>query len=209
MNNATHVVTGKVRLSYAAFFTPQPGLSGGEPKFKATILLPKSDTATKARIDAAIEAAKAAGAEKKWNGVIPPVVPTPVHDGDGCRPSDGAEFGAECKGHWVFTASSKQQPAVVDAATNPIINQTEVYSGIYAHVSVDFFPYFAGGKKGIGCGLGNVQKIADGEPLAGRRSSPEDDFKPVAGATVTQQPVQYQQVPNGVVVNPLTGEVMG
>ncbi|MEG1869160.1 MAG: DUF2815 family protein [Clostridiales bacterium] len=226
MINPTHVTTDKVRLSYASLFTPSVGLSGGDPKYNVTVLLPKSDTATKARIDAAIDAAKVAGAEKKWNGVVPPVVPHPVHDGDGRRPSDGAEFGPECKGHWVFTASSKQNqpPKVVDANLNPIIDQTEIYSGIYARVSVDFYPYFAGGKKGVGCGLGNVQKLEDGEPLAGRRSTPEEDFASVSQAapqvqpqyqqqtqvTPQVQPQYQQQIPSGaVIVNPLTGEIIG
>lgn len=119
------------------------------------------------RINAAIEAAKQRGTAEKWNGVCPPVVSTPVHDGDGVRPSDGMPFGAECKGHWVFTASAKADypPEVVDVNMNPIINQSEIYSGIYARVNVNFFPYSFGGKKGIGCGLGPVMKLEDGESL--------------------------------------------
>jgi hypothetical protein len=103
-------------------------------------------------------------------------------------------FGDECKGHWVFTASSKQVPEIVDTGLNPIINQSEVYSGIYARVSVTFFPYNNSGKKGIGCGLGNVQKLEDGEPLGGRTSA-NDDFGAAAGfpaAPAYPQP-GYQQ----------------
>ena len=87
----------------------------------------------------------------------------PIHDGDGTRPSDGMPFGAECKGHWVFTASANatRQPEVVDLNMNPIINQTEIYSGMYARVAIRFFPYLNNGKKGVGCGLGPVQKIRD------------------------------------------------
>lgn len=191
----THVVTGKVRLSYANLFTPRAHASGGDPKYSTTILVPKSDAATKQRIDQAVEAAIDIGVAKRWNGIRPPKVAIPVYDGDGTRPSDGMPFGDECKGHWVFTASSKNPPQVVDAQLNPIINQSDVYSGMYARVSVDFFPYAVSGKKGIGCGLGNVQKLADGVPL-GRRTTAEDDF----GALPIQQPVaqqpyqqQYQQ----------------
>ena len=70
----------------------------------------------------------------------------------------------------MFTASAKADypPEVVDANRNPIINQSEIYSGVYAYVNVEFFPYlFGGAKKGIGCGLGPIMKSRDGEPLGG------------------------------------------
>ena len=163
MENLTNVTTGKVRLSYVHVFKPYAYQPGQEEKFQVTILVPKTDMDTMNRINAAIETAKQKGISDKWNGVCPPIVPTPVYDGDGVRPSDGMAFGPECKGHWVFTASAKADypPEVVDANLNPIINQSEIYSGIYARVNVNFFPYAFGGKKGIGCGLGPVQKLAD------------------------------------------------
>lgn len=166
-NNTTTVTTGKVRLSYTHLFSPYAHQPGQEAKFSTTILVPKSDIATKQRIDAAISAAIESGIKDKWSGVRPPILAIPVYDGDGVRPSDGMPFGQECKGHWVFTASSKQAISVVDLNLNPIINQSEVYSGIYARVAVTFFPYNSNGKKGIGCGLGPVQKLEDGESLGG------------------------------------------
>ena len=138
MNDLTRVTTGEVRLSYVHLFKPYAAMPGQEEKYSVTLLIPKADTATKARIDAAIEAARQRGITDKWNGVCPPVVPIPIYDGDGVRPSDGMEFGPECKGHWVMTASAKvdYQPEVVDAGLNPIINQSEVYSGMYGRVNV-------------------------------------------------------------------------
>ena len=90
--------------------------AGQEEKYQVTILVPKTDQDTMARINAAIDAAKQKGAADKWNGVCPPVIQTPVYDGDGVRPSDGMPFGAECKGPYVFTASAKADypPEVVD-----------------------------------------------------------------------------------------------
>ncbi len=41
--------------------------------------------------------------------------------------------------------------------------------------SLTFFAYNTNGSKGIAAGLGNVQKLRDGEPLGGR-SRAEDDF---------------------------------
>lgn len=165
------VVTGKARLSFVHLFAPYAHQQGAEPKYSTTILVPKSDITTKQRIDAAVNAAVQEGISSKWNGVRPPVLAIPVYDGDGVRPSDGMPFGDECKGHWVFTASSKDPQQVVDINVQPILNQTEIYSGVYARVSVRFFPYASNGKKGVGCGLGPVQKLEDGEPLGGRVSA--------------------------------------
>jgi hypothetical protein len=188
--NPTRVVTGEVRLSYVNLLKPRENSFGGDPKYSVTILLPKSDFATKQRIDAAIEAAKQLG-KAKWNGVIPPMVAIPIHDGDGVKPSDGTPFGEECKGHWVFSASTSadQPPKIVDANLNPIIDPTEVYSGMYARIALNFGAYAVQGKKGVGCYLStNVQKTRDGEPLGSSAPAAADDF---GGGQPQQQ--QYQQ----------------
>ena len=189
IGEATNVTTGKARLSYVHLFKPYAAMQGQEEKFSVTVLIPKTDVETMARINAAIEAAKQKGITEKWNGVCPPIVPTPVYGGD------------ECKGHWVFTASAKVDypPEVVDKMGNPIINQSEVYSGMYGRVNVNFFPYAFGGKKGIGCGLGPVQKLEDGETLSGGHVSAAQAF----GAP---QPASATQPQNGgVQINPITG----
>lgn len=113
-----------------------------------------------------------------------------VHDGDGPRPSDGEQFGAECKGMWVFTASCKpdRPPFVVDGNVQPVIQQSEIYSGVFGNVNVSFFAYNSGGKKGIGCGLNGFQKTRDGEPLGNSVSAAE-----AFGAT--QQPVAMPATP--------------
>ena len=149
------------------------------------------------RINAAIEAAKQKGTADKWGGQCPPVLAVPVYDGDGVRPSDGMPFGAECKGHWVFTASAKADypPEIVDRMGNPIINQSEVYSGIYGRANVTFYPYMFGGKKGIGAGLGPVQKLRDGEPLGGSAPTAAQVFGAPAPQTQTQQPAYNQAAP--------------
>ena len=171
--DATHVVTGECRFSYVTLNEPR-SIDGSEPKYSVTLLIPKSDTATKARIDAAIELAKKKGMATKFNGKIPPILPTPLHDGDGARPSDGEEYGPECKGHWVMAVTSKNKPGVVDANRNPIINASDLYSGMYGRVAIDFYPYNTS-KKGIGVSLANVQKLRDGEPLT-NHTTVEDDF---------------------------------
>lgn len=182
-NNPCHVVTGKVRLSYEHILKPYKSPNAGpddDPKYSVTVLVPKSDTATKAKLDAGIAAAKKRGMEtKKYKDGTPiDKLPTPIWDGDGYRADGYSEFGPEAKGCWVFTASTglDRKPRVVDSSLNDILDPTQIYSGIYGRVGVDFFPYNFAGKQGVGCSLCNVQKLEDGEPLGATRASAEDDF---------------------------------
>jgi hypothetical protein len=198
-----HVVTGKVRLSFVHAFTPHASVSGGEAKYSVTLLIPKSDMATMQRISAAIEVATQAGVSSKWDGVRPPRVAHPLYDGDGVRPSDGMPFGDECKGCWVITASDTRPPEIIDLGLNPILSQSEVYSGMYGRVSMRFFAYANKGKKGVGAGLRNIQKLGDGEPLGGGRSSAADDFGGAPGAYPQQPPAQPGYAPQGYAQAPV------
>lgn len=198
IGDTTNVTTGEVRLSFVHLFKPYAFQPGQDEKFSTTILLPKTDTATKQRIDAAIAAAKQKGATGSWNGVVPPVVPDPIWDGDGVK-QDGTPFGPECKGHWVFTARSSADypPEVVDRMGNPIINQTDIYSGCYARVNVEFWPYNFNGKKGVGCSLGPVQKLRDGEALGGSAPTAAQAFGAPAAQVdpITGQPLDAGEIP--------------
>ncbi len=203
------ITTGKVRFSFTNLFTPRAPQEGqGDPKYSLTILIPKSDIATIQAIQHAMEAAVQEGIANTFGGTRPPRLSMPLYDGDGVRPSSGEPFGEECKGHMVMTASSLQQPSVVDINVQPIINQAEIYSGCYGRVSLRFFAYNKNGNKGVGCGLGNVQKLADGEPLSGRTSAADDfggnnsynpnaqpQFQPQTyqNPTTNYQAPQYQQ----------------
>ena len=217
------VVTGKVRFSYVALMIPKMDLNGKE-KYSVTALLPKSDIQSKQAIDAAIQQAIADGTNGIWKGLVPPQIPTPIHDGDGVK-QDGTPYGPECKGHWVFTASTNAnpqypKPEVVDATGQSILQATEVYSGMYGRLSVTFAPYFSAGKKGIGCYLNHAQKLEDGEPLAGTKASASEDFGCAAPAypqanQPLQQPTGYQPLPDSdpaidpITGQPIVGQIMG
>ena len=177
MAEITNVTTGEARFSFVHVFAPHTNDPTQEAKYSITLLIPKSDTATKAKIDAAIAAATQRGLAVQWAGKMPAIVYNPVYDGDGVRPN-GERFGPECAGCWVFTASSKanKTPRVVDTNLNDIIDQSAVYSGCYGRVNVDFYPYSNPARKGIGCGLNHVQKLRDGESLGAQRISAEDAF---------------------------------
>lgn len=213
-NDTLKCLIKNARLSYVALTEPRVPQNGGDAKFSATLLISKTDVAAKADIDAAIRAAMADGKEKAWKGVMPPNPHFPIHDGDGVRES-GEPYGDECKGCWVITASSKQKPEVVDSSLNPIINASDIYSGMYGHATVRFFAYSNSGNKGIGCGLGNIMKTADGEPLSGHTNA-ATDFAGMADAAAAypqypQAPAapQYPQYPAAApqysAVDPITG----
>ncbi len=173
MTNPTKVVTGVCRLSYANIWNPK-SINGGTPKYSTSVLIPKTDTKTVAKLKAAIQAAYEEGEGKlKGNGKTVPALSslkTPLRDGDEERPDDLAYAG-----HWFINANSNSAPGVVDANREPIYDTSEIYSGVYARVSLSFYAFNSNGNRGIACGLQNVQKIRDGEPLGGK-SRAEDDF---------------------------------
>ncbi|MHB1681621.1 MAG: DUF2815 family protein [Bacilli bacterium] len=191
------VVSGRVRMSYVHLLVPR-AFAGREPRYSVTMIIPKADVVMKQRIDAAISAAVQDGITSRWGGVLPPLLTYPIYDGDAVNPNNGLPFGDECRGHWVMTATSKpdRKPDLRDAWLNPILDATQVYSGMYGRVSFRMFAYATGGKKGIGCGLNNVQKLEDGEPLAGGPRA-EEDFASLAG-TAPPMPAQgYGQPQQG------------
>ncbi len=167
----TKVVTGEVRLSYAHIWEPS-AIEGNEPKYSVSVIVSKNDKETLRAIKEAVEEAKETG-KGKWNGKIPPVLKTPLRDGDVERPDDEAYAGC-----YFFNASSKNKPGIVDENVQHILDQSEVYSGCYARVSVNFYAYNANGNKGVAAGLGNIQKIKDGDSLGGATRA-EDDFEAV------------------------------
>jgi len=167
-NTPTKLTTGLVRFSYANIWEPK-SINGGDEKYSISLIIPKSDTKTIAEIRAGIEAAKQEG-KAKLGGKIPANLKTPLRDGDAERPEDEAY-----KNSYFINANSKDKPQIVDKNVKPILDRDEVYSGCYGKASVSFYAFNTNGNKGVACGLGNIQKIKDGEPLSGR-SRAEDDF---------------------------------
>ncbi len=172
--NPTKVITGpKTRWSYANVWEAK-SINGGTPKYSVSLIIPKSDTATIAKINAAIEAAYQDGQAKlKGNGRSVPALSTiknPLRDGDIDRPDDPAY-----ENSYFINANSASAPGIVDADCNPILSHSEVYSGVYGRASINFYAFNSNGNKGIACGLNNLQKISDGEPLGGKASA-ELDF---------------------------------
>lgn len=170
---STKVVTGKVRFCYANVFEPTAIDEGATPKYSVCILINKDDSATVDKIKKAISAAKEIGKAKLAgrNGQLPPdaALKLPLRDGDVER-ADDPTF-ANC---YFINANSTRRPSIVDRELNPIMSRDEFYSGCYGRASINFYAFNIS-SKGIAAGLNNLQKLEDGEMLAGG-STAEDDF---------------------------------
>jgi hypothetical protein len=171
-NSDTKVITGEVRLSYAHLFKPFSNNPDQEAQYSCVLLIPKKDKKTLAAIRAAQQAALEQGKSSKFGGTIPKNWQNTLKDGD--EDAD-LERNPEYENHWYMSVKSKTAPGVVDRRLQEIIDSTEVYSGCYAKVSINAFPYSVSGNKGVSFGLNHVQKLRDGDFLGGR-SKAEDDF---------------------------------
>ncbi len=173
-SSRTKVITGTgTRLSYFHGWEPV-SINGGAEKYSVSVLIPKTDTETVSAINAAIDAAIEEGVAK-FGGKKPnkAAIKLPLRDGDVERDDEAY------KGYWFINANSTTAPQIVDRQVKPILDRSEVYSGCYARVSLNFFAFNSNGNKGIACGLGNIQKVRDGEPLGGK-STAADDFATLA-----------------------------
>ncbi len=182
VKNPLKVITGEnTRWSFANVWEPK-SINGSAPKYSVSLIIPKSDTKTVAKINAAIEAAYAEGESKlKGNSrSVPPLssIKTPLRDGDVERPDDPAYAGC-----YFINANSATAPGIVDANLNPVLTRSEVYSGVYGRASISLYAFNSNGNRGIACGLNNLQLLRSGEPLGGKASAesdfstePDDDF---------------------------------
>lgn len=165
----TKVVFGPCRLSYTYVFNKHSfSGSGEEGKYMTNVLIPKGEKETVEALKKAVEEARRNGLVSEWGGKEPKNMNMPLRDGD---ERDDENY----HGHIFVNAKSKTRPGVVDRQGNPIEDEEEIYSGVWALVSVTFFPYGRNGNgKGIACGLNNIKKFKDDVPLGGRSSADAD-----------------------------------
>lgn len=163
------LVTEEVRFSFPHVFEPF-AFEDEKPKYSVMLLIPKTDKKTLKKLKAAEQAAIEKGVGSVWGGKKPKQISTILKDGD-----DDAEDYPERAGCYYMTVRSNTRPQVVDAAVQPILDASEIYSGVYGRVSINAFPYEYAKKAGVSFGLNNVQKTNDGESLAGGTSA-DDDF---------------------------------
>lgn len=166
----TKVLIKNVRASYAHVFEPQAINEGDEPKYNTSLIVSKDDTESVNKINKAIANAAENGKEK-FGGKVPANLKKPLRDGDIDREDDEAYENA-----YFLNANTKRKPQVLDMDGQRTDDPDDVYSGCYIHVTVNFYPFAVNGNKGVACGLGNIMKAADGEPLGGGGAKAEDDF---------------------------------
>ena len=174
MSTSRIVTKTPARASFVHLVAPKASAEGQDPKYSLLAMFPKSDTRTKAEMDACIEAARLAAQSKgikNWK-----TLKSPIHDGDGEKPNGGA-YGPECAGMGVVNCSSKTKPGIVDKHLQPIIDPSEIYSGMWVKLDLNFYGYSVSGNSGIACGLNNVQKVRDDDPLGGGRERAENVFQ--------------------------------
>lgn len=168
---STTITTGKVRFSYLNVFTPRSMNDGDTAKYSVSLIIPKDDTATIEKIQAAIKKAYQNG-KSVFGGKLPKSWKNPLRDGDTDRDDDDPAY----EGCYFVNASTTRKPGIVDKDMNAILNVEELYSGCYGRVNVNFYAFNVSGNKGVACGLNHLQKLADGEALGGSRVSVEDAF---------------------------------
>ena len=168
------VITGpNTVMDWLTVIVPKIPKWGGPPRYGVSLIIPKADTETYGRLQFAMRAAYEEGLAKLQGdgGAVPDFVTLrkPLRDGDLEEPGRPA-----CRDSWVIAAHSFSKPGVVDANLQPITDPDELYSGIIGRASISFFAYAHGRERGIGCGLNNLQKLRDGEPLDHRMSAVDE-----------------------------------
>lgn len=143
--------------------------AGQDPKYSTILIFDKGEDISD--LEKAIEAALI-----KTFGEVPAKWVSPLKNGDEKLDKNG-EQREEYAGRVYITVKAKEgdAPAIVDANVQPIINESEVYGGMKARVSVSPFAYDYMGKKGVSLYFKGLQKTADGTPF-GMSSNPADDF---------------------------------
>jgi hypothetical protein len=162
MSNEININT--VRIGYLSVFGEGKVSESGRRSWGLTAYIPKSHPQVEA-IKEAINAAKARDVAKIGKTGIK----SPLLDGD--AKTDDGEFrykGNECRGHYLLRCVNyNRRPAVVDQRVQPILDPEQLYSGCFANLRVSFYGYAGAANKGISPGLDAIQKVKDGERLAG------------------------------------------
>lgn len=175
--DGSNVVFGPARLSYPYLLKRHSFNEGEEGKYSTVVLIPKSETETVQAIQKAIDYAINVGIAGKWGGKRPKYLDSPLYDGDDqCdkrgNPKDNPD--ATLMGHYYLRTKSNMRPQVYDRAGEPITDEEEIYGGVWAFVSLGFYPYANNGNTGLSCGLRAVKKYKDDTPFGGGGSALAD-----------------------------------
>lgn len=164
----------------------------GDPKYEATLVIPK-DHPDVQRIDDAISEVYEAEKNGKFKGL--PITSknfhNPLRDGDEylMENPDAPEQYADS---FFVKCTSTSQPKLFDSTGQDINDiDEEIYSGVFGRADITFWP-FNNESKGITVFLNSIKKTRDGDKLAGGgHSSPaafdeEEDYSEAPKKTPTR-----------------------
>lgn len=169
-----NVMTPVFRVSYPNVFKPKRNELSGKDEYSIVALFEKGADLSE------LKKAAAKAIEEKWGpdkAKWPSNIRTPFRDQGEKDGEKGMPAGYE-KGAIFLNLKSSQRPGVVDSKVVDIIDESEFYAGCYARATVSCYAYDQKGNRGVAFGLGNLQKVKDGEPLGGR-TKPQNDFAPI------------------------------
>lgn len=133
-----------------------------------------------------LRAAAAAAMKEKFPGGLPDGWKSPFRKASSkLRQKDGSAYYPEDQfPGWMFIrVKSKNQPGMVDAQVQPIIEPSEVYGGCHVRCTVNPFAFQVKGNSGVSFWLNNVQVLSGpktGDPvIATGGSRATDDFEAV------------------------------
>lgn len=179
--SSTNAMTPKFRVSYPKVFEAELNTLSGKKEFSVVALFKKGEDIT------ALKKAAHAAAVKKWGPdqlEWPENMKSPFRDqGERAKKIEGKKImppGYEA-GAVFLNLKSAQKPGLVNQKVEDIIDETEFYAGCYARATINAYAYDIKGNKGIAFGLGNLQKVSEGEPF-GSRTKAADDFEALEGA---------------------------
>lgn len=164
---STSIVIGPCRLSFFHGWEAKAVKGSTKAVFSTQVLIDINDKKNLEAVEQAIAEAREEG-KAKLEGVKPNKQRNPLYDGEEEFPGDDTY-----KGMKYINASNTRQPEIVkkkNGKTEPILDEEEMYSGVWAFVHVNFFAYNNVGT-GIGCSLQSICKVKNGPRLDSRISA--------------------------------------
>jgi hypothetical protein len=168
---AVKVVTGEAILAHPYIFNPRSESAEIDPgKYTGMVIIKKSDKETVTKLKSAVDSA----IKSQWPDKAPGGLSMPIKDGDAKFAEDEKKY-PHLQGTVYLNAKTTTKPKVFDAKVEEILDPTEVTSGDYAKVSLNFKAFDKAGNKGVGVYLNAVQMLRKGPVVIGGGNA-KDDF---------------------------------
>ena len=169
----TKVITPEAVLSYPHLFEPNTPPGAAEPVYSCALVFPKGTDLS------ALKKAALAAAQEKFGNKAEAL----IRDGKLRMPfRTDAEDKGYPEGAVFMNVKNKSKPGIVsvypgaDGKPQAITDESQIYAGCKVRASLRAYAYDVSGNKGVAFSLGNMQKLADGERLDGRKRA-EDEFE--------------------------------